>query len=242
MFENRTYRKQHQKKGLTSFDITVKETNLNIQAQSNLTDMAVKAALTCRNYIESYIKRYPEFETSLIPLKSCDPAPEIIENMIEAASLAEVGPMAAVAGAVAQYTGNALLEHSPQVLVENGGDIFVKSDTETVFSIYAENSPFNLTTGIQIGKMNKPYGICTSSGTLGHSKSFGKADAATVLSYSCPLADASATALGNMVNKPSDINDAIEKGKSIPGILGIIIIKGESIGLWGDLKLVSISR
>jgi ApbE superfamily uncharacterized protein (UPF0280 family) len=90
--------------------------------------------------------------------------------------------------------------------------------------------------------MNKPYGICTSSGTLGHSKSFGKADAATVLSYSCPLADASATALGNMVNKPSDINDAIEKGKSIPGILGIVIIKGESIGLWGDLKLVRISR
>jgi ApbE superfamily uncharacterized protein (UPF0280 family) len=240
MFENRTYRKQHQKKDLISFDITIKETNLNIQAQSDLTDMAIKAALACRNYIEAYVKLYPQFATSFTPLKSPGPAPKIVENMIEAASLAGVGPMAAVAGAVAQYTGNTLLEHSPQVLVENGGDVFVKSDTETIFGIYAKNSPFNLTTGIRVGKKNKPYGICTSSGTLGHSKSFGKADAATVLAYSCPLADAGATALGNMVNKPSDIEAAIEKGKSIPGILGIVIIKGESIGLWGDLELVKI--
>jgi ApbE superfamily uncharacterized protein (UPF0280 family) len=241
MFENRTYRKQHQKKGLISFDITVKETNLNIQAQSNLTDMAIKTALTYRNYIESYINLYPQFETSLVPLKSPGPAPAIIDDMIEAASIADVGPMAAVAGAVAQYTGNALLEHSTEVLVENGGDIFVQSDTETIFGVYAENSPFNLTTGIRVGKKNKAYGICTSSGTLGHSKSFGNADAVTVLSYSCPLADASATALGNMVNKTSDIEKTIEKGKAIPGILGIVIIKGESIGLWGDLELVRIS-
>ncbi len=241
MFENRTYRKQHQKKGLIPFDITVKETNLNIQAQSDLTDIAIKAALTCRNYIEAYIKLYPGFATSLVPLESHGTAPEIIENMLKAASLAGVGPMAAVAGAVAEYTGNALLKYSQQVLVENGGDIFVKSDTETIFGIYAENSPFNLTTGILVGKKDKPYGICTSSGTLGHSKSFGKADAATVLSYSCHLADASATALGNMVNKPADINNAIDRGKSIPGVLGIAIIKGESIGLWGDIKLVRIS-
>jgi len=125
--------------------------------------------------------------------------------------------------------------------VENGGDIFVKSDHDTIFSIYAENSSFSMTTGIMIKKRDNPYGICTSSGTLGHSKSFGKADAATVLSDSCPLADAAATKLGNMVQKAADIKRAIDVGKAIPGVQGIVIIKGEKIGLWGDLKLVKLS-
>jgi len=241
MFENRTYRKQHQKKGLVSFDITVKETNLNIQAQTDLSQKAIHSVLTCRNSIETYIKLFPQFATSLVPLNNSDPAPKIIRGMVEAAKLAKVGPMAAVAGAVAEYTGTCLLEDTRQVLVENGGDIFVKSDTETIFSIYAENTPFSMTTGILVKKKDKPYGICTSSGTLGHSKSFGKADAATVLSYSCPLADAVATSLGNMVNTASDIKKVIDIGKNISGIQGIVIIKGESIGLWGDLKLVKIS-
>ncbi|MBW2654099.1 MAG: UPF0280 family protein [Deltaproteobacteria bacterium] len=240
MFENRTYRQQHQKKGLASFDITVKETNLNIQAMTDLTDKAIKAVLTCRNTIETYIKLCPEFATSLAPIKNPGPAPRIINDMIEAATLANVGPMAAVAGAVAEYTGKSLLADSYEVLVENGGDVFIKSDADTIFKIYAADSPFSMTSGILIKKRKTPYGLCTSSGTLGHSKSFGKADAATVLCDSCPLADAVATKLGNRVKKTSDIKDAVDAGKAIPGVQGIVIIKGESIGLWGDLKLVKI--
>ena len=241
MFENRTYRRQHQKKGLISFDITVKETNLNIQAQTDLADEAIKSVLTCRNTIEAYIKLYPEFATSLIPIHNPGHAPKIIKDMIEAGQLADVGPMAAVAGAVAEYTGKSLLAYTNEVLVENGGDIFVKSDSETVFSIYAGNSPFSMTTGIRVGKKDKSYGMCTSSGTLGHSKSFGKANAAVVLSDSCSLADAVATALGNRVKKAADIKVAIDAGKAIQGIQGIVIIKGDHIGLWGDLKLVKLS-
>lgn len=240
MFENRVYRKQHQKKGLVSFDVTVKETNLNIQARTDLTQKAITSVLKARNYIETYIQLHPEFATSLVPFQTDRPAPVIIQDMIEAGRLVNVGPMAAVAGTVAAYAGTSLLKESEEVLVENGGDIFVKSNTETVFSIYAENSPFNLSTGIRVDKRDNAYGICTSSGTLGHSKSFGKADAATVLSDSCPLADAAATSLGNMVKTASDIKHAIDFGKSIPGIQGIVIIKGESIGLWGDLKLVKV--
>jgi len=241
MFENRTYRKQHKKKGLISFDITVKETNLNIQAQTDLSQKAIQSVLDCRNTIETYIKLYPEFTNALNPINHQGAAPKIIQDMLDAAKLANVGPMASVAGAVAEYTGICLLENTREILVENGGDIFVKSDSETIFSIYAENTPFSMTTGILVKKRDNPYGICTSSGTLGHSKSFGKADAATVLSHSCPLADAVATSLGNMVKNASDIRKAIDIGMNIPGIQGIVIIKGESIGLWGDLKLVKIS-
>jgi hypothetical protein len=240
MFENRTYRRQHQKKGLVSFDITVKETNLNIQAKTDLTDIAIKSVLTCRNYIETYIHLHPDFLTAVVPLKDTGPAPGIIRDMMAAAQLANVGPMAAVAGAVAEHAGKSLLDHSPEVIVENGGDIFIQSDSETIFRIYAENSPFSMTTGIRVNKRVTPYGMCTSSGTLGHSKSFGTADAVTVLAHSCALADAMATALGNRVKTAADIQDAINVGNAIPGILGIVILKGDSIGLWGDLKLVTL--
>ncbi|CCK80010.1 UPF0280 family protein [Desulfobacula toluolica] len=238
MFENRIYRRQHQKKGLISFDITVKETNLNIQAETDLTDKTIKSVLTCRNYIETYINLHPEFATSMTPLQNSSPAPQIIRDMIKAAELANVGPMAAVAGAVAAAAGTSLLPYSNEIVVENGGDIFIKSDSKTIFSIYAENSVFSMTTGIQVEKRDTPYGLCTSSGTLGHSKSFGKADAVTVLADSCPLADAVATALGNRIKKATDIKDAIDTGKTIPGVQGIVIIKGDNIGLWGDLKIV----
>lgn len=241
MFENRFYRRYHQKKGLVSFNVTVKETSLNIQAETDLTDQAIQSVLTCRNYIETYIKLFPEFAASFTPIQESGPAPSIIRHMIEAGIQANVGPMAAVAGAVAEYTGQSLLACSREVLVENGGDIFVKSDSETIFSIYAGTSPFSMTTGIRIEKKNHPYGMCTSSGMLGHSKSFGKADAAVVLSKSCSLADAAATALGNRVRTAADIKGAIDAGKAIPGIQGIVIIKDDKIGLWGDIKLIDLS-
>ncbi len=241
MFENRTYRHHHQKEGLTAFEITVKETNLNIQAGTDLSETAVKTVLDCRNTIENYICLNPKFARSLTPLPLPDTAPEIIREMILAGQLARVGPMAAVAGTIAQYTGIRLLEKTGQVLVENGGDIFVKSDTKTRFTIYAGKSPFSMTCGIEIKKQEQAYGICTSSGTLGHSKSFGTADAAMVFSNSCSLADAAATALGNRIKKSNDIQAALDWGKTIDGIRGMVIIKGKKIGMFGqDLKLVSL--
>ncbi len=159
-------------------------------------------------------------------------------DMMEAAKQTDVGPMAAVAGAMAEYVGRELLALSPEVLVENGGDIFICSGTQTVFSIYAGDSPLSMTTGILVERQKRPFAMCTSSGTLGHSKSFGKADAVSVLAYSCSLADAAATALCNQVKNKGDIEKTLHQGKQIPGILGIVIIKGEQIGLWGDLKLV----
>jgi uncharacterized protein len=240
MFDNRTYRRQHKKKGLFSFDVTVKETNLNIQADSNLSKLAIKYILEHRGYLESYISLDPSFATALFPVPEQEIVPAIVRDMIKASALVNVGPMSAVAGAVAEYTGRRLMDHSREILVENGGDTFVKTDSETVFSIFAGDSPLSMTTGILIGKRKAPFAMCTSSGTLGHSKSFGSADAVTILSDSCPLADAAATAIGNMVNRNTDIETAIDYGKTIDGIQGIVIIMGRQIGLWGDLKLIKL--
>ena len=240
MFENRTYRRYHEKAGLISFDITVKETNLNIQADTDLSDLAIKAVLEIRGTLEAFIEQHPRFATSLLPIPDAGPAPVAVTAMLDAGQLAGVGPMAAVAGTVAHYTGKRLLEHSSEVIVENGGDIFIQSNSDTTFSIYAGDSPFSMKTGIKIKKRASYYGLCTSSGTLGHSKSFGKADAVCVFSESCPLADAMATSLGNRVVDESDIQPAIDFGKSIAGILGIVIVKDDKIGAWGDLELVTL--
>lgn len=224
-----------------AFSATVKETDLHIQARSNLTEEAVRAVLRAREMIESYGRTDPSFLTSLVPVKAKFPTPDIAVSMIEAGKLANVGPMAAVAGAVAEFTGRKLLEASNEVIVENGGDIFMKLDTDAVFGIHAGDSVLSMKTGVRLQNQDSPIALCTSSGTLGHSKSFGRADAATVVSHSCALADATATALGNLVNTESDIEAAIEQGAAIPGILGIIIIKGKSLGAWGDLELVRLS-
>lgn len=224
-----------------AFGATVKETDLHIQAQSNLAETAVRAVLKAREMIESYGRTDPYFLTSLAPVKAKFPTPDIAISMIEAGQLANVGPMAAVAGAVAEFTGKKLLEDSNEVIVENGGDIFMKLDTDAVFGIHAGNSVLSMKTGVRIQNPGSPIALCTSSGTLGHSKSFGRADAATVVARSCALADAAATALGNRVNTESDIEAAIEQGAAIPGIQGIIIIKGKSLGAWGDLELVRLS-
>jgi len=239
MFDNRnTYRQRHQKEGLTPFTITVKETNLNIQAQTNLSDQAIRAALTFRQHIETHIEHHPDFAKSLTPLPDPGPAPAIITEMTEAGQIAGVGPMAAVAGAMAEFTGRELLKFSKEIVIENGGDIFVQSETDMVFTIYAGDSPLSMKTGIQVARQKAPFAMCTSSGTLGHSKSFGKADAVSVLADSCALADAAATALGNRVHGADDIETAISQGCEMQGIRGIVIILGKQIGLWGDLKLV----
>ncbi|MCK5312209.1 MAG: UPF0280 family protein [Desulfobacteraceae bacterium] len=240
MFENRTYRSNISKPGLISFNVTVKETNLHIQAEKNLTREGVRAILKCRNYIEQHIIKCPDFAKSLTPIEVTGIVPNIINEMIDAGKAANVGPMAAVAGAVAEYTGRSLLVKSDEIIVENGGDIFIKSKSETLFTIYANKSPLSMRTGILIENREKPYALCTSSGTVGHSKSYGKADAVTILSDSASLADAVATSLGNMVKKPGDIEKIINYGKAIKGVSGIVIIQDKNIGLWGNLKLVKL--
>lgn len=239
MYENRRlYRQQHRKKSLISFEITVKETNLLIQAHTDLSGPAFEAVLRCRSEIEDHIRRYPDFSGSLVPLTAPKTAPRIIREMSQAARAVQVGPMASVAGAVAEYTGRHLLSFSPEVIVENGGDLFICSRTDTDLTIFAGKSPLSLATGIQVPQQDTPFGVCTSSGTFGHSRSFGNADAVTVMARSCILADAAATALANRVRTGKDIEKTLVAGKALSGIQGLAIIIDSQIGLWGNLKLI----
>jgi len=160
--------------------------------------------------------------------------------MLQAAMLAQVGPMAAVAGAIAEKVGVDLLTHTQQIVVENGGDIFLKVSKDLTIGIYAGNSPLSDKIGLKILLSHTPLGVCTSSGTVGHSLSFGKSDAVTVIAQSTPLADAAATAIGNLVKEKRDIEKGLELAKFIKGIHGALIIVNDQFGAWGNIEIVSI--
>jgi ApbE superfamily uncharacterized protein (UPF0280 family) len=237
MYQPRSYRHRLRGQGLFSFSVVVKETDLFICAASDLSRIARNLVIEQRNAIEAYIQQYPDFATSLEPLPAADDAPAIVKEMTEAATAAGVGPMAAVAGAIARAVGEGLMAYSPEVIVENGGDIYLKSLQTRTVSIYAGKSPLSQRIGIRIAADDTPLAICTSSGTVGHSLSFGKADAAVAVSRSAALADAAATAIGNRVNSADDIDPALEFSSGIEGLTGAIIIIGDRIGIRGDLEI-----
>ncbi len=237
MYEPRTYRHWVKGKDLVSFNIIVKETDLYIRASRNLKSKALKLVLKYRDMLERYIERYPLFLTSLEPLSVGDDAPRIVKLMSESAEKVGVGPMASVAGAIAEFVGTELLTFSPEVIVENGGDIYLKSLKERIVGIYAGKSPLTGKIGLEINGEDTPLGICTSSGTVGHSLSYGKADAVVVISQSATLADAAATAIGNLIKQPGDIPSGIEFAKGIEGLKGLLIIKDDKMGLWGDVRI-----
>jgi ApbE superfamily uncharacterized protein (UPF0280 family) len=237
MYQPRTYRHWVKDNDLVSFNVVVKETDLYIRAQTNLKRKALKLVLKYRNMLERYIERHPSFLTSLEPLAIGDDAPHIVTEMAESARKVGTGPMAAVAGAIAEFVGSQLLESSPEVIVENGGDIYLRSLEQRLIGIYAGQSPLTGKIGLEINGQDTPVGICTSSGTVGHSLSYGKADAVIVLSKSTALADAAATAIGNMIVQPEDIPGGIEFARGIDGLSGVIIIQGDKMGLWGKVKI-----
>ncbi|MFC1992820.1 UPF0280 family protein [Chloroflexota bacterium] len=241
MYQPRTYRHWVKDKGLVSFNIVVKETDLYIRASTNLKRKALKLASKYRETLERYIEQHPSFLTSLTPLPVAENAPLIVKSMSAAAERVGVGPMASVAGAIAEFVGNELLAFSPEIIVENGGDIYLKSPKKRRIGIYAGQSPLTGKIGLEIDGGDAPLGICTSSGTVGHSLSYGKADAVIVLSASTLLADAAATAIGNLIVQPGDITSGIEFAERVEGLKGVIIIKDDKIGLWGEVKICQMS-
>lgn len=200
-------------------------------------DAAANAVKHLRALLDKCIMADPLFLTSLVPVAAAADAPEMLHAMCRAATAAHVGPMAAVAGAFSHYVGCELLKTCKQVIVENGGDIFLKTDEPTTVAVYAGNSPLSLKLGIVIDSREMPMSVCTSSGTVGPSLSFGKADAAVVISADACLADACATRLGNEVKTAADVERALELIIGIEGVVGAMAVIGDVCGAAGRIKL-----
>ena len=241
MYQERTYRKLINSSELIPFRVVVKETDLMVYSATKLINETKELVLEQRGYVEAFIKSYPDFARALIPWQLDVPGPGIIVDMVKAARKAGVGPMASIAGAIAEQVGHGLLKLTDQVIIENGGDVFIKTNSPVTVGIYAGKSPLSLRIGIRLKSKSKPEAVCTSSGTIGHSLSLGKANAVCVVADSCSLADAAATSIGNLIDSPAAIESAIKAGRRLEDLSGIVIIAGEKIGMWGDLEVVSLT-
>ncbi len=237
LYQPRTYRHWVKNQDLVAFNVIVEETDCYISASTHLYQKARSSILKYRSILKKYISTHPLFLTTLEPIAVDVNAPAIVKAMAQAGEQASVGPMAAVAGAIAHFAGEELSAYSPEVIIENGGDIYLRSRKDRIIGIYAGNSPLSKRIGLEISGNHTPMGISTSSGTVGHSLSFGKADAVLVLANTAILSDAVATSIGNIILTSDDIPRGIELAKSIQGVTGLLIIKGEKMGLWGNLKL-----
>ncbi len=237
-YTNRFYRRWQNPRDLIAYRVRYFETDLQIYSRKNLSEKASLLVKKYRNQIEKTIRKYPQF------LKSLDPVRipiryRIIEEMIQKSSLAGVGPMAGVAGAIAEFVGKNLLQFTDELIIENGGDIFIKTLKERTLLVYAgEESPFKDKIRIRIKPGDKPFGICTSSKKIGHSLSFGNTDAVVVIAQSAITADAFATALGNIVKTQDDIEKAVGHAQSCSEISGGLILIGDKIAAFGEIEFL----
>ena len=235
--EPRRYRRLIAPEGLVAFEVGVGETDLMVLTGSELREETRAAAREARRVIESHGALHPEFLSARRPLPAVDGAPDVITAMYRAGQVAGTGPMAAVAGAVAEHVARALAEHSHEVIVENGGDIFMITRQERRVAVTAPGSPMDGRLAIVI-----PPGkgaICTSSGTVGHSSSAGRADAVVVAAPEGAVADAVATATANRISDPEDVESAIAWARDRGDVQHILIICGQTIAACGQFELTS---
>ncbi|HPU00403.1 MAG: UPF0280 family protein [Firmicutes bacterium] len=242
MNARRLYRHAAGGRRFKTFSVKVKESDLWIAVPRKSFSEALPGQVEqllwqARRQLELYIAAHPQFALTMEPYLVHGPAPPIAVEMARAGNTCGVGPMAAVAGALAEIVGRWLLQHCDEVIVENGGDIFLKAVEAVKVAILAGKSPLSGKIALLVEPGEGPLGISTSSGTVGHSYSMGRADAAVVLSPSAALADAAATAVGNAVQGPADLEKALDLARSLEGVTGAAVICGEKMALWGQVRI-----
>jgi hypothetical protein len=222
----------------------VKETNCTIISdKKSAVNAAVSSIKHHRKELEKYIRCHPKFLYSLKPVPAND-GPVIVKLMAEVAEKANVGPMAAIAGVLADLAvKDMVLAGSKIAIVENGGEVSAVSNKPIDVALLAGDSPLSKQIGFRLEKF--PTGIATSSGLFSHALSFGEAEAVTIFSTNAGLADAAATAVGNLI-KGKDWRRAVERGiegaLSIDGVRGVFIVYRRMVGKAGEVaKMIKVS-
>jgi len=221
---------------LNEFKIEYGNSKIKVYCDKDLKNEALLELEKNYMLLENYIIEDKFFLTSYSPLNISKNAPRIVKIMADVAERVNVGPMASVAGTIAELICEFMLKNGANnVIVDNGGDICLRVSNPVTVRIYAGNSRFSNRIALKIMPESGKIGVCTSSSSVGHSVNFGDADAVTVVAKSCALADASATAIANCVRGKNGIERGIQKAKEIKGIDGTIIIRGDEMACFGNL-------
>lgn len=243
-YQPRLYREAMGNSRWTSFRSAFRETDLWVAIDTGhyrkeAERFTMDRIVYFRKVLEEHISLYPEFRDSLTPVIAPGGVHPLIEAMSEAALAAGTGPMSAVAGAVAEYVCRDLLKEfdADEVIIENGGDIFMKLAAPATVAVYAGSSPLSEKIALQPGPADTPLSLCCSSGTVGHSLSFGVADACMIACHDGALADAYATAFCNEVKNKEMVHEVTEQALKIPGIISVVIIAGDKVGIGGSIEI-----
>ncbi len=243
-YRKRSYRRIAEQADLVSSYVQVLETDLHILTTRRVEDEVFSSVVRYRNQLENYLLKHQGFRDSLQPLPRDPLAPPLVKEMLKAGIVAGVGPMAAVAGVIAEFVGRDLLTDGvDEVIVENGGDLFLSRHNDCTVAIFAGESPLSGKVGIVIKKTRMPIGVCCSSATVGHSLSLGQADAVVVIADSTAIADAVATRLGNevrQVGNKNNMNAVLDMARKFKNIRGVAIIQDDKLGAWGEVEFVGI--
>ncbi|MGE5550197.1 MAG: UPF0280 family protein [Bacteroidota bacterium] len=239
---DRSYRRFMSPGDLTGFRVVVGETDLWVAAETDLSIPLKRRVEFHRRQLKAYIARDPLFADALVPIRGLPGAPPLIARMLSAADIAGVGPMAAVAGAIAQAVGEDLRAESPEIIIENGGDLFLRSRAKRTIAVLAGESCFSGRLGMVVPPCPDGFSVCTSAGTVGPSLSLGRADAAVVAAEDAALADAVATALGNRVKAAGDLEAAVSWATSLPGVRGALAVLGSNLAASGEMTLCALSE
>jgi hypothetical protein len=188
-----------------------------------------------RRSMDAYLLMDPGYKAALTPYDAGLEAPEILKEMSRISHKTGIGPMSAVAGAVAKKVAEFL--GTDEVIVENGGDIYAQTGSDMDISVFAGQSPLSEKIGLHIPAASFPLGICTSSGTVGPSLSLGRADAVMIVCKDVMLADSYATAMANRIKTVNDLQPVIDRISDIPEILGAIAVKDDRMAITGQFEL-----
>lgn len=256
MYEPRLYRGEMNRDRFRFFRVIYHESDLMVgvphhRYHSDMEGCAERELIRLRQVLLDYSQKDPRFISSLDPLDILTPdgkesgsdnqiAKEVL-IMLSCGKKTGTGPMASVAGLFARQVGREIIESfgEMEVVVENGGDLYLLNERDLVAVIHAGES--DLSDKMAFVVPPGEWGICTSSGTMGHSFSQGRADAVMVISPSAPLADAWATSIANRVNGPDDIEQVLEDLSTISEIIAIAIIAGNQVGVRGELQVKLLS-
>lgn len=211
-----------------------KDTHLKVYGREY--EQITSALVKERKTLEAYILRHPEFRSALTPLKLLSDAPEAALRMTRASAATGLGPMASVAGTLAQLGVEAAREVGcEEAIVENGGDMYIMSPTPVTIGIYAGKNSIGAQLAFYLLPGELPLAICSSSSKMGHSLSFGDCELATVIAKDAALADSAATLVCNSISSETDVEQVLDTVGHIEGIRGILVVKNSKVGLWGTV-------
>lgn len=233
------YRDRVRQKEKYNWRIAYKYSDLLVSCNKDISLKLERLIKEIYYLLESCIKEEPSFQKSLSPLKIKPYYPPIIKKMCRKAAIFNVGPMATVAGAVCDYIASGLSKYCRRLIVENGGDVFIKSNKDIDVGVYLKNKYFADKIYLKIKAGITPCGLCSSSGSFGHSLSMGRSDLVVVLAKSTIGADGAATSIANKIKSPENVSKVINGYKDIKDITGILIVKDDRLGVWGNIELIN---